>query len=63
MAGVIDGRDLGLASRHNVIEKFDHFRAELDEHNDRRERLIKVRFLPDRHTSHFALTHPRLVAT
>lgn len=28
--------------RENVIEAFDEFRQEIDEHHDRRERLIKV---------------------
>lgn len=30
-------------SRNAVVTIFDGFRAELDDHNDRRERLIKVR--------------------
>lgn len=28
--------------RQNVVESFDEFRKDLDEHHDRRERLIKV---------------------
>jgi hypothetical protein len=35
--------ELGSASRRAVIDTFDSFREELDEHNDRRDRLIKVR--------------------
>lgn len=31
-----------LASKQDLLEVFDGFRSELDEHNDRRERLIKV---------------------
>jgi hypothetical protein len=43
------GRDFGSESRQIVIETFDLFREELDEHNDRRERIIKVRSLTDRY--------------
>lgn len=35
-----------LAGRSAIVEVFDSFRDELDEHNDRRERLIKVRIVP-----------------
>lgn len=31
-----------LSSKEEILTLFSHFRDELDEHNDRRERLIKV---------------------
>jgi hypothetical protein len=31
-----------IASRQELLQVFDGFRSELDEHNDRREKLIKV---------------------
>jgi hypothetical protein len=40
----MDGREPGSQSRQNVVEIFGRFSEELDEHNDRRERLIKVRY-------------------
>ncbi|KAJ8596473.1 Translin [Rhizopogon salebrosus TDB-379] len=33
---------MGVAHRQSVVEAFDEFRKELDEHHDRRERLIKI---------------------
>ncbi|KAG1755019.1 Translin [Suillus paluster] len=33
---------MGTTHRESVIEAFDKFRQELDEHHDRRERLIKI---------------------
>ncbi|KAI8995377.1 hypothetical protein BD414DRAFT_479356 [Trametes punicea] len=32
-----------LASRDSILSAYERFRDELDDHNDRRERLIKVR--------------------
>ncbi len=34
-----------LDSRDSILGVFDQFREDLDDHNDRRERLIKVRTL------------------
>ena len=34
-----------LNSKDSILDVFDHFREDLDNHNDRRERLIKVRAL------------------
>lgn len=31
-----------MANASNIVTVFDNFRAEIDDHNDRRERLIKV---------------------
>jgi len=33
---------MGVTHRQTVLESFEEFREELDEHNDRRERLVKV---------------------
>jgi hypothetical protein len=33
---------VNVGHRQDVVEAFDEFRKELDEHHDRRERLIKV---------------------
>ncbi|OJA18824.1 hypothetical protein AZE42_00831 [Rhizopogon vesiculosus] len=33
---------MGVAHRESVVQAFDEFRIELDEHHDRRERLIKI---------------------
>ena len=35
-----------IHSRDGLLTVFDQFRDELDDHNDRRERLIKVRPSP-----------------
>ena len=39
-----DTTSTNLASRGAVLSVFEGFRDELDDHNDRRERLIKVRY-------------------
>jgi hypothetical protein len=37
---------VAMSATNDELELFDNFRADLDEHNDRRERLIKVLTLP-----------------
>jgi hypothetical protein len=39
---MVHGAELQFGSRQVVTEIFDRFREELDEHDDRRERIIKV---------------------
>ena len=34
-----------LDSKDAILSVFDGFREDLDDHNDRRERLIKVRYI------------------
>jgi hypothetical protein len=47
-------------ARCNILESFDAFRQELDSHNDRRERLMKVRFFITVCVAQLQITAPKL---
>ncbi len=42
MASTIIAIDAAASTSQGFVDRFDTFRADLDDYNDRRERLIKV---------------------